>query len=95
MTHSSLAPVYTALLIQISIRILDATYLDLNPDPDLDTNPHLDVDSIRIGPHLFIHKVDLYPDTDLDHRCSVNGALEAILWQTNSIHLSYRRTEVV
>jgi len=32
---------------------MDTTYLDLNPDPDPDTNPHLDVDSVQVGNTCF------------------------------------------
>jgi len=53
---------------------VDTTYLDLNPDADPDTNPHLNVDSIQISPVWGTHEVDLYPDTDLDQRCIVNRA---------------------
>jgi len=60
------SPVYAALLIQISIRIqsgqcsVDTTYLDLNPDPDPDTNPHLNVDSIKISP---VWRTPVYPQS--------------------------------
>jgi len=37
--------------------------------------------SVQFGEHLFTHKVDLYPDTDLDQWCLVNRAYDIIAWE--------------